>query len=63
LLTTCTLSGCSEDNVQIGAVIYAYDAMFGIMHYKRDASPAFVFDLMEPERPKVDRGAGFCEGA
>jgi CRISP-associated protein Cas1 len=49
--------------VQIGAVIYAYDAMFGIMHYERDGSPAFVFDLMEPERPKVDRGAGFCEGA
>ena len=66
--TTCTLSGCSEDNVQIGAVIYAYAAMFGIMHYgimhyKRDGSPAFVFDLMEPERPKVERGAGFCEGA
>jgi CRISPR/Cas system-associated endonuclease Cas1 len=23
--------------------------------YERDASPAFVFDIMEPERPKVDR--------
>jgi hypothetical protein len=23
--------------------------------YERDASPAFVFDLMEPEQPKVDR--------
>jgi CRISPR-associated protein Cas1 len=22
---------------------------------KRDGSPAFVFDMMEPERPKVDR--------
>ena len=29
--------------------------MRGIMHYERDGSPAFVFDLMEPERPKVDR--------
>ena len=29
--------------------------MLGIMHYERDGSPAFVFDLMEPERPKVDR--------
>jgi CRISP-associated protein Cas1 len=25
------------------------------MHYDRDGSPAFVFDLMEPERPRVDR--------
>jgi CRISP-associated protein Cas1 len=25
------------------------------MHYERDVSAAFVFDLMEPERPKVDR--------
>jgi CRISP-associated protein Cas1 len=29
--------------------------MLGIMHYDRDGAPAFVFDLMEPERPKVDR--------
>ncbi len=26
-----------------------------IMDYKRDGSPAFMFDLMEPERPKVGR--------
>jgi hypothetical protein len=32
----------------------ATDPMLGIMHYGRDGSPAFVFDLMEPERPKVD---------
>jgi CRISP-associated protein Cas1 len=25
------------------------------MNYERDGSPAFVLDLMEPERPKVDR--------
>jgi hypothetical protein len=25
-------------------------------------SPPFVFDLMEPERLKVDRGAGFRQG-
>ncbi len=37
------------------AVIYGYDPMFAIMHYERDGSPAFVLDLMEPERPKVDR--------
>jgi len=29
--------------------------MLGIMHYDRDGAPAFVFDLMEPEGPKVDR--------
>ncbi len=29
--------------------------MLGIMHYERDGSPAFVFDLMEPERPRADR--------
>ena len=29
--------------------------MLGIMHHERDGSPAFVFDMMEPERPKVDR--------
>jgi CRISPR-associated protein Cas1 len=25
------------------------------MHYERDGSPAHVFNLMEPKRPKVDR--------
>jgi CRISPR-associated protein Cas1 len=25
------------------------------MHYDRDGSSKFIFDLMEPERPKVDR--------
>jgi len=29
--------------------------MSGILPYERDDSPAFVFDLMEPERLKVDR--------
>ena len=41
--------------MQIKAVADGYDPMFGIMHYDRDGAPAFVFDLMEPERPKVDR--------
>jgi hypothetical protein len=27
----------------------------GIMHESRAGSSAFVFDMMEPERPKVDR--------
>jgi hypothetical protein len=25
------------------------------MHYEPDGPPAFVFDMMEPERPKMDR--------
>jgi hypothetical protein len=44
-----------EVNREEGAVIYANDPMLGDMHYERDGSPAFVFDMMEPERPKVDR--------
>lgn len=38
-------------------MIYANDPMLGIMHYHRDGSPAFVFDLMEAERPKAERVA------
>jgi CRISPR-associated protein Cas1 len=44
-----------QSQVQIRAVADGYDPMLGIMHYERDRSPAFVFDMMEPERPKVDR--------
>jgi CRISPR-associated protein Cas1 len=28
--------------------------MLMIVHQKRDDAPAFVFDLRDPERPKVD---------
>jgi CRISP-associated protein Cas1 len=36
--------------------------MLGIMHYDRDGAPAFVFDMMEPDRPKVDRAVlGFLK--
>jgi CRISPR/Cas system-associated endonuclease Cas1 len=28
--------------------------MLSIMHSDRDDAAAFVFDMMEPERPKVD---------
>jgi CRISP-associated protein Cas1 len=44
-----------QSQIQIKAVADGYDPMLGIMHYERDRSPAFVFDLMEPERPGVDR--------
>jgi CRISPR/Cas system-associated endonuclease Cas1 len=41
--------------VQIRLVGEGYDPKLGIMHSDRDDAAAFVFDLMEPERPKVDR--------
>jgi len=44
-----------QTQVQIKAVADGYGPMLGIMHYDRDGAPAFVFDMMEPERPKVDR--------
>ena len=44
-----------QSQVQIKLVSEGYDPMLGIMHYDRDGAPAFVFDMMEPERPKVDR--------
>ena len=44
-----------QSQVQIKAVADGYDPVLGIMHFERDGSPAFVFDMMEPERPKVDR--------
>ena len=44
-----------QSQVQIKAVAEGYDPMLGIMHYDRDGAPAFIFDMMEPERPKVDQ--------
>jgi CRISPR-associated protein Cas1 len=44
-----------QSQVQIKAVADGYDPMLGIMHYDRDGVPAFILDMMEPERPKVDR--------
>jgi CRISPR associated protein Cas1 len=34
---------------------WLYDPTIGIMHEGCDGSSKFIFDLMEPERPKVDR--------
>ena len=44
-----------QSQVQIKAVAEGYDPMLGIMHDDQEYAPAFVFDMMEPERPKVDR--------
>ena len=44
-----------ESGLRIEAIAEGYDPTIGIMHEGRDGSSKFVFDLMEPERPKVDR--------
>jgi CRISPR-associated protein Cas1 len=44
-----------ESSLRIKAVADGYDPTIGVMHEGRDGSSKFVFDLMEPERPKVDR--------
>ena len=44
-----------ESQIRIKAISEGYDPTIGIMHHGRDRSSKFVFDLMEPERPKVDR--------
>lgn len=40
--------------IQIRATIDGYDPFAGIMHHYRREVPAFAYDLIEPERPKVD---------
>lgn len=40
--------------LQIQAIADGYDPTVGIMHNRHQGSPAFVLDLIEPERPKVD---------
>lgn len=44
-----------QSEIQINAIAEGYDPTIGIMHEGRDGSAAFVFDLMEPERPATDR--------
>jgi CRISPR associated protein Cas1 len=44
-----------ESQMRIQSVDEGYDPTLGIMHERREGSSAFVFDMMEPERPKVDR--------
>jgi CRISP-associated protein Cas1 len=44
-----------ESQIRIKAISEGYDPTLGILHHGRDKSSKFVFDLMEPERPKVDR--------
>jgi CRISPR associated protein Cas1 len=46
------LHGLAERNSD--AVSEGFDPTIGIMHESSDGSAAFVFDLMEPERPATD---------
>jgi CRISPR/Cas system-associated endonuclease Cas1 len=41
--------------IRIKAISDGYDPTIGIMHEGNDGSSKFMFVLMEPERPKVDR--------
>jgi CRISP-associated protein Cas1 len=44
-----------ESEIRIKAISDCYDPTIGIMHEGSDGSSKFIFDLMEPERPQVDR--------
>lgn len=40
--------------MQIQAIADGYDPTIGIMHHGRRGKPSYIFDLIEPERPKID---------
>jgi CRISPR-associated protein Cas1 len=44
-----------ESEIRIKAISDGYDPTIGIMHEGSDGSAKFIFDLMEPERPNIDR--------
>src|SRR4029077_11146341 len=44
-----------ENEIRIKAVCEGYDTTIAIMHEGSDGSSKFIFDLMEPERPKIGR--------
>lgn len=43
-----------QAKLQIDAIAEGYDPTIGIMHHGRRGAPAYIFDLIEPERPLVD---------
>jgi CRISP-associated protein Cas1 len=47
--------GVLQSQLQIQAIAEGYNPNLGVTHVDREYGPAFVFDLMEPERPRVDR--------
>ena len=46
--------GVLEAKLRMQAIADGYDPTLGVMHHGRRGKSAYVFDLMEPERPKVD---------
>jgi CRISPR/Cas system-associated endonuclease Cas1 len=44
-----------EGEIRIKALSEGHDPTIGITHEGSDGSSKFVFDLMEPERPKIGR--------
>jgi CRISPR-associated protein Cas1 len=46
--------GVLQAQVQLRVAAQGFDPYSGIMHHGRRDAPAYVFDLMESERPKVD---------
>jgi CRISPR-associated endonuclease Cas1 len=46
--------GALQNRLHIGAVADGYDPTYGIMHHGGRESSAYIFDIMEPERPRVD---------
>jgi CRISPR-associated protein Cas1 len=44
-----------ESETRIKAISEGYDPTIGVMHEGSDGSSKFIFDLMERERPKIDR--------
>ena len=43
-----------QAQLHVQAVAEGFDPALGIMHQGREGNAAYVFDLIEPERPKVD---------
>ena len=41
-------------HLQLQAIADGYDPTIGIMHHSILGKPSYIFDLIEPERPKVD---------
>lgn len=41
--------------LQLQSIADGYDPTIGILHHAARKQPAYLFDLIEPERPKVDR--------
>lgn len=43
-----------QNRLQIQAIADGFDPTLGIMHHSRRDACAYIFDIMEPERPKID---------